>query len=115
MKMAGVLRGSCASYGTSPSTDSTEVTQREYRSAMCGSVQAAHGLARLSLAKIAVGGGAVQEYQTRLSSRGALSLLTVERYFSDAEAIDAAKNLRKDGQRIEIWRDDVCVYTETAR
>jgi hypothetical protein len=58
---------------------------------------------------------ALYEYETRLSHHGALSLFAVERYFNDAAAIDAAKNLRKSGGKIEVWRGDDCVYMESPR
>jgi hypothetical protein len=57
----------------------------------------------------------MQEYETRLTNGGTLSLLAIERYFNDADAIDAAKTVRKNGEKIEIWRDDVCIYAETSR
>jgi hypothetical protein len=75
-------------------------------------------LGRLALRKFADSdvGRVMQEYETTLTSHGALSLLTVERYFSDAAAIHAAKKLRKNNQeKVEVWRGDVCVYAETPR
>jgi hypothetical protein len=73
-----------------------------------------HDIGKVSL--IPMWGRVMQEYETTLTSRGTLSLLTVERHFSDAAAIHAAKKLRKNNEeKVEVWRGDVCVYAETPR
>ena len=46
------------------------------------------------------------------NGRGALSLVAIETYFSDSAAIRAGKRLCKNGETIEVWRGDVCVYRE---
>jgi hypothetical protein len=58
----------------------------------------------------------MQEYEIRLSKRtGALSLLTVQSYSTDADAIHAARRMCKNGEAIEIWRGNVCVYSAAPR
>jgi hypothetical protein len=58
----------------------------------------------------------MQEYETRVANRsGALSLLALRSYSSDSAAIHAARHICKDGQGIEIWRGNICVYSAAPR
>ena len=58
----------------------------------------------------------MQDYETRLINKsGGLSLLVAGSHFSDAAAIHAARQLCKDGEAIEIWRGDVCIFSEASR
>jgi len=58
----------------------------------------------------------MQEYEIRLTNKsGALSLLVLRSYSGDSAAIDDAGRICKDGQGIEIWRGNVCVYSAAPR
>ena len=53
------------------------------------------------------------EYETRIKNcDGDLSLKASSQHPSDFAAIRAAKRLCSEGQTIEIWRDEFCVYSE---
>ena len=56
----------------------------------------------------------MRNYETKILKRsGALSLQFAENYFSDFAAIRAAKKLCSDGgDTVEVWRDEVCIYSE---
>jgi hypothetical protein len=50
-----------------------------------------------------------------INLHGAPSLFFMERYFSDAAAIHAAKHLCKEGEVVEVWRMDIRIYAEAPR
>jgi hypothetical protein len=53
----------------------------------------------------------MQHYESRIiGPTGAIGLISHCSYLDDATAISAAKNLCRDGDRAEVWRDDVCVH-----
>src|SRR3954470_16258335 len=57
----------------------------------------------------------MHQYGFRITKAdGALSLFSVESYFSNSAAIHAARKLHKKGHTLEVWRDDTCIYSETA-
>ena len=56
---------------------------------------------------------ATQSYDTKIIGRsGTESLQLTENYFSDFAATRAARKLCGDGDIVEVWRGDVCVYSE---
>jgi hypothetical protein len=59
----------------------------------------------------------MQNYETKILKRsGMLSLLFVKNYSSDFAAIRAAKKFCGDGgDTVEVWRDNVCIYSEHAK
>ena len=63
--------------------------------------------------RVASWAAAVQEYQFRITRYRALSLFSVDCYFSNSAAIRAARRLRKNGGTLEVWREDACIYRET--
>jgi hypothetical protein len=61
-------------------------------------------------------GKVMQDYETRVMGRtGKVSLIAPSRQLSDFAAIRAAKKLSGNDQYVEVWRDDVCVYSERSR
>jgi hypothetical protein len=51
-------------------------------------------------------------YETKIISHsGKMSLQIAEDHLSDLVAIRAARKLCGDGESVEIWRDDVCIYS----
>jgi hypothetical protein len=57
----------------------------------------------------------MQLYETRLTTQGALSLVASESYINDFAAIRAAQLLSNDGETIEVWRGDICVYAAPSK
>jgi hypothetical protein len=58
----------------------------------------------------------MQDYETRVMGRnGKVSLIAPSSQFSDFAAIRAAKKLCGKDQYVEVWRDDVCVYSERSK
>ena len=61
-------------------------------------------------------GKVMQEYETRVMGRnGKVSLIAPSSQLSDFAAIRAAKKLCGKDQYVEVWRDDVCVYSERSK
>jgi hypothetical protein len=55
----------------------------------------------------------MQSYYAKIIGRsGTVSLQVSENYFSDFAATRAARKLCGDGDIVEVWRGDVCVYSE---
>ena len=56
-------------------------------------------------------------YETKIIDRsGKVGLHVTENYLSDFNAVRAAQTLCGDaGDYIEIWRDNVCIYSERPR
>jgi hypothetical protein len=55
----------------------------------------------------------MQEYETRIiGNNGKVSLIAVATQFSDFAAIRAGRKLCSTGQSVEVWREDICVYSE---
>jgi len=55
----------------------------------------------------------MHDYEARIiGSNGNVSLIAASTQFSDFAAIRAARKLCRTGQSVEVWRDDVCVYSE---
>ena len=55
----------------------------------------------------------MHEYETRIiGNNGKVSLIAVAIQFSDFAAIRAGRKLCSTGQSVEVWRDDICVYSE---
>lgn len=55
----------------------------------------------------------MQSYDTIIIGRsGTVSLQVAEFHFSDFAATRAARKLCGDGDIVEVWRGDVCVYSE---
>jgi hypothetical protein len=55
----------------------------------------------------------MHEYETYvIGSNGKVSLIAAATQFSDFAAIRAAQKLCRTGQSVEVWRDDICVYSE---
>ncbi len=58
----------------------------------------------------------MQNYETRIVHRnGVLSLVAVDRHISDFTAIRAALKLCKEGDRVQVWRGEECVYADAPR
>jgi hypothetical protein len=57
----------------------------------------------------------MQVYETRLTTRGALSLVASQLYINDFAAIRAAQQMSSDGDRIEVWRGETCVYASPSK
>jgi hypothetical protein len=58
----------------------------------------------------------MQGYDIKILGRsGEVCLLVAENHSSDFAAIRAAKKLCRDGDTIEVWRDDGCIYSERPR
>ena len=57
----------------------------------------------------------MQLYQTRLTTQGALSFVAGKKYIDDFAAIRSAQLLSNDGDRIEVWRGDTCVYASPSK
>ena len=56
----------------------------------------------------------MRTYETCLITiAGKVSLFSSARYFSDAAAIHAARQMCKHGEFIQIWRGDVCIHNDT--
>jgi hypothetical protein len=56
------------------------------------------------------------DYETRIIHRdGTLSLVAVDKHISDFTAIRAALHLCKEGDRVQVWRGDECVYADAPR
>jgi hypothetical protein len=52
-------------------------------------------------------------YETKIINRsGDVSLQVAADHLSDFSAIRAAKKLCGEGATAEVWRDDVCIYSE---
>jgi hypothetical protein len=55
----------------------------------------------------------MQSYDTKIVGRsGTVSLQFAENYFSDFAAIRAAKKICGNRDTVEVWRGDVCIYSE---
>jgi hypothetical protein len=55
----------------------------------------------------------MQSYYTKIIGRsGTVSLQVSENYFSDFAATRAARKLCGKGDTVEVWRRDVCIYSE---
>jgi hypothetical protein len=55
----------------------------------------------------------MQSYDTKIIGRsGTVNLQVAENYFSDFAATRAARKLCGDGDTVEVWRGDVCIYSE---
>ena len=55
----------------------------------------------------------MREYQTKIIGRsGKVSLQAAKPYSNDIAAIRAARKLCGEGDFVEVWRDEVCVYDE---
>ena len=55
-------------------------------------------------------------YETKLIDRsGDVRLQVATEHFSDFAAIRAARKLCGIGETTEVWRDDVCIYSERPR
>jgi len=59
----------------------------------------------------------MQSYETKIITRaGKLNLQFAQIHYSDFAAIRAARKLCADGgDTVEVWRDDVCIYSERAK
>jgi hypothetical protein len=58
----------------------------------------------------------MHSYETKIIGRsGNVSLQVAEDHISDFAAIRTAKKLCGEGDSAEIWRDDVCIYSERSR
>jgi len=52
-------------------------------------------------------------YEIKIIGRsGGVSLQVADDHLSDFAAVRAAKKLCGDGDTTEVWRDDVCIYSE---
>lgn len=52
-------------------------------------------------------------YEIKIIKRsGDVSLQIAEDHLSDFAAVRAAQKLCGDGDTTEVWRDDVCIYSE---
>lgn len=55
----------------------------------------------------------MHSYETKIINRsGDIDLQVAADHLSDFAAIRAARKLCRDGEYIEVWRGDVCVYSE---
>lgn len=55
----------------------------------------------------------MESYDTIVMGRsGTVSVQVAENYFSDFAATRAARKLCGDGDTVEVWRGDVCIYSE---
>ena len=53
-------------------------------------------------------------YETCLiSMSGKVSLFVSASYFSDSAAIHAAHGMCRNGELVQVWRDNVCIHTDT--
>ena len=58
-------------------------------------------------------GRAVHIYETKIISRsGNVSLQVAADYLNDLAAIRAARTLCSERETAEVWRDDICIYSE---
>jgi hypothetical protein len=61
-------------------------------------------------------GGGVQHYECRIiTPSGAVTLISYGSFISDFGATRAAKSLCRDGELAEVWRGDLCVYSESPK
>ncbi len=55
-------------------------------------------------------------YETRvLDGNGRTSLTATSHQASDFAAIRSARKLCEDGEGLEVWRDEKCIYSQPAR
>jgi hypothetical protein len=55
----------------------------------------------------------MQDYETRiLRPAGSIALISNGSHLNDFSAIRASQKLRRDGELVEVWRDEVCIYSE---
>ena len=55
----------------------------------------------------------MRQYESRIiGPKGAVALISHGSHQTDSSAIGAAKQLCRKGDLAEVWRGDVCVYSE---